>query len=183
MPNPNPVTNYVKQPDGKIRFVETVGVARAVFDYVLNNGGKTRLEIRQALMAQGYKKGSVDSLMTQNVRAGNFTQTGDNKLYCIVKEYKPVPSGSAQKKIREELKRTKMKTKLKAVKEKVSAKATAPRPNSIELIPPTKEGIAALKVDSGVLGASVFDPKGLLNTLSVIQARALYDELKKIFGG
>ena len=47
----------------------------------------------------------------------------------------------------------------------------------------TSAGIAALTPATTTAPINTqFDPKALLNTLSVMQARALYDELKQIFG-
>jgi hypothetical protein len=44
-------------------------------------------------------------------------------------------------------------------------------------------GIAALKVDTTPKAIPKTDIQSILNGLSILQARALYDELKKIFGG
>lgn len=169
MPNTNPIVNFTKRPDGLVRFTETVGVARAVFDHVLHNPGRTRLQITADLTPKGYKKSSVQSLVGQYLRAGYFKKDSTGKIFCMLGDYKPLPS-----------------TKAQAHMQAKKAKPTKPA-RTITLIPrPPKHknaGIAALKVDTGVLGVSVFDPKEFLNTLSVMQARALYDELKKVFGG
>lgn len=165
MPNHNPVVNFTKHTDGKIRFTETVGVARAVFEHVLNNPGVTRAQVTANLTPKGYKKGSVQSLVGQYIRAKHFKKDSTGKIFCMLADYKPLPSTKAQKKL------------------------PLPKPikpaKTIALVPPKAKpaGIAALKVDTGVLGVDVFDPKAVLNTLSVIQARSLYDELRKIFGG
>jgi len=160
MPNHNPIVNYSKLSDGKVRFTETVGVARAVFDHVLHNPGRTRLQITADLTPKGYKKSSVQSLVGQYIRAGHFKKDSTGKIFCMLGDYKPLPS-----------------TKAQAHMQAKKAKTTKP-PRTITLVPPKSKtaGIAALGVD-------VFDPKALLNTLSVMQARALYDELRKIFGG
>jgi uncharacterized protein with ATP-grasp and redox domains len=70
-------------------------------------------------------------------------------------------------------------TKAKLAKKAPPKAAKAPKPTKSK----ADAGIAALKVDTGVLGVRVFDPQDFLNTLSVMQARSLYDELKKVFGG
>ncbi len=180
MSNANPVINYAKLPDGKVRFTETVGVARAVFDYVQANSGAKRSKVIDALLAKGFKKSSVGSLITQNLRAGHFVQDSESRIHCALKDYNPVPTTK---------KRLMLKQKAERLKKLVDAPA-----KTITLVPVKPKaqpkaqpkadaGIAALKVDTGVLGVPVFDPKELLNTLSVMQARALYDELKKVFGG
>ena len=164
MPNHTPVVKYTKLPDGKVRFVPTVGVARAVFDYVQKHSGCSRKHAIETLIKQGYKKSSVGSLITQNLRAGTFSLDNKN-IYCESKEYQPTPT--SKKKLVRKLKSPK---EVKAVK---APKADKPKANA---------GIAALKVDASVLGTQGFEPKEFLNTLSIIQARALYDELKQVFG-
>ena len=44
-------------------------------------------------------------------------------------------------------------------------------------------GIAALKVDTTPKVKPLWDVDTVLDTMSIVQARALYDALKKIFGG
>jgi hypothetical protein len=61
-------------------------------------------------------------------------------------------------------KREKLKAKLKVVKEK-------------------QAGIAALAPVTTSTSNANFDMHSMLNTLSIMQARALYDELRKVFGG
>ncbi len=176
MPNPSPIVNYSKLPDGKVRFTETVGVARAVFDYVQANSGTKRSKVVDALLAKGFKKSSVGSLITQNLRAGHFVQDSESRIHCALKDYNPVPTTK---------KRLMLKQKAERLKKLVDAPAKTITlvPVKPKAQPKADAGIAALKVDTGVLGVPVFDPKELLNTLSVIQARSLYDELRKIFGG
>ena len=170
MANPNPVVKFEKANDGRLRFVPTVGVAKAVFDYVQKNSGCARTQAIDALIAQGYKKSSVASLITQNIRAQNFRVDGYGRVHCDLKEYTPAPSGNKRKTL----------PPVAAVKQSKAPKA---KPKAVKATKPKAgEGIAALKVDTGMLGVSVFDPKEFLNTLSIMQARALYDELKQVFG-
>jgi hypothetical protein len=48
---------------------------------------------------------------------------------------------------------------------------------------PKSAGIAALQVDTTPKAIPKTDIQSMLNGLNILQARALYDELKKIFGG
>ena len=170
MANPNPIVNIAKQPNGRVLFAPTVGVTRAVFDAVHNSPGIPRQQLIDSLVAKGFKKSSVGSLVTQNILGQVFKIDGHNRLTTAVKEYTSPPNAKKREALRQS----------KPIK---ATKATKTQP-IIELIPPKSKtaGIAALKVDTGVLGVKVFDPKEFLNTLSIIQARALYDELKKVFG-
>lgn len=158
-------TNFVKTPDNKVRFVSTNNVSRETFDFVMKNPGVTRTRAMDAMEAKGFKKSSVSSLIGQYIRCAFFSQTDDGKLYCLLKEYRSLPSTKAQRAL--------VATQRKPVKAKVA-----------KVVKPAKsEGIAALKVDTGVVVKKAFDPAVVLDSLSVVQARALYDELKKIFGG
>jgi hypothetical protein len=133
-------TNFAKTPDNKVRFVPTNNVSRETFNVVLKNPGITRAKVTEALCKQGFNKASVSSLVGQYIRCNFFSQTEDGRLYCLLKEYKSLPSTKAQMAM--------VRRGVKPVKVKVAK----------------SEGIAALKEKAA-------DPS------------ALYDELKKIFGG
>ena len=166
MANPNPIVNIAKQPNGRVLFAPTVGVTRAVFDMVHNHPspGIPRQQLIDSLVAKGFKKSSVGSLVTQNILGQVFKIDGHNRLTTAVKEYTSPPNAK----------------KREALRQSKPIKATKPAaPKASE---PKTAGIAALKVDTGVLGVKVFDPKEFLNTLSIIQARELYDALRKVFG-
>ena len=156
----------VKKSDGNVRFTQSVGVARAVFEYVRDHGGQRRVDIINTLAARGFKESSVGALITQYLSVGTFRHGEHNLVYCDHKEYVPVPTAR--------MRREATKAKLAKKAPPKAAKATKPKADA---------GIAALKVDTGLLGVKVFDPQEFLNTLSVMQARSLYDELKKVFGG
>ena len=113
------------------------------------------------------KKSSVGSLVTQNILGQVFKIDGRNRLTTAVKEYTSPPN-------------TKKREALRQVKPIKATKPAAPKATTNTNTP--SKGIAALKVDTGVLGVKVFDPKEFLNTLSIIQARELYDALRKVFG-
>lgn len=169
--NPNPKL-------GKL-FAETTGVSRAVFNYVKDNPNCLRKQAVDDLIANGFNATSVASLVTQNIRAGIFTLDGHGRLHCNRQAYVSVPSGNKRKALAPMSARKTAKTK--------APKAKTPKAKVITLInapKPTEQGIAALKVDAAPITAptSNFDPQAFLNTLSIIQARALYDELKKVFG-
>ena len=59
----------------------------------------------------------------------------------------------------------------------------SPIPKSKKPKKPTPAAKKPAPVVEAVQVNSVWDAEGLLNTLSIKQARALYDELRKIFGG
>jgi hypothetical protein len=94
-------------------------------------------------------------------------------LYVTTSEYAPLKSSKALKVAQEKAQQT---TRKKVV---LISKRTG------EVIPPASAGIAALPTtrEAAPQINSAWDAETLLNNLSIKQARALYDELRKIFGG
>lgn len=136
-------------------FTTTNNVCRATFDCIKNNPGKTRQDIARMLEADGYKKSSTTSLMGQMVKQGMVRDTG-GVLFTVHAEYRPIKSYKAFVKMQE-----------KAQPKKV--KKDAP--------------VAQVKAEPAPQINSAWDAETILNNLSIKQARALYDELRKIFGG
>jgi hypothetical protein len=151
-PTPTPAT-----PTDKPYFTVTNNVTRVTFDYVRDNPGKTRKEIAIALEKQGFKTGSVTSLLGQMVKQGLFRESA-NLLYVTTGEYTPLKSSK----------------KMKAVAEKQQA----PQRKVVTI---TRR--AAPEAEPTPQINAAWDAETLLNNLSIKQARALYDELRKIFGG
>lgn len=139
-------------------FKVTNNVTRATFDYVKNNPHQSCKTICVALEKDGYKPSSVGSLLTQFVKNGLCTRDANNNYTAIAHEYTPVKA------------RKQVKAK------QVIAKAKATR----------GEGIAALGAQPTQRVAPIvtaWDADTIINNIGLKQARALYDELKKIFGG
>ena len=139
-------------------FKVTNNVTRATFDYVKNNPHQSCKTICVALEKDGYKPSSVGSLLTQFVKNGLCVRDANNNYTTIAKEYSPI----------------KVRKQLKA--KQVIAKAKATR----------GEGIAALGAQPTQRVAPIvtaWDADTIINNIGLKQARALYDELKKIFGG
>lgn len=180
MPNPQPTYNVAHLTPSKVRFVPTVGVSEAVFNYVRDNPGKSRDEITKALLAKGFKKSSLQSLVGQFLRSDYFIKDANDKIHTAIPAYKPLPSTAKQIRY---FKAKQMALKKRAPKTitLVTKKPKAPKAEGA--------GIAALKVDTVEkatalpLPVNKFEPGALIDSLSVMQARELYDMLKKIFGG
>jgi len=128
-------------------------VTRATFDFVKNNPHQSCKTICAALEKQGYKPSSIGSLLTQFVKNGLCMRDANSNYTTIANEYSPI-------KVRKQIKATQVIQKAKATR---------------------GEGIAALSAQP--TQRLVWDVDAVLNTMSIMQARALYDELKKIFGG
>ena len=139
-------------------FKVTNNVTRATFDFVKNNPHQSCKTICAALEKDGYKPSSIGSLLTQFVKNGLCVRDANSNYTAIAHEYTPI-------KVRKQLKAKQAK--------QVIEKAKATR----------GQGIAALSPQPTPKAIPKTDVQSILNSLSILQARALYDELKKIFGG
>jgi predicted transcriptional regulator len=139
-------------------FKVTNNVTRATFDFVKNNPHQSCKTICAALEKDGYKSSSIGSLLTQFVKNGLCVRDANSNYTAIAHEYTPI-------KVRKQLKAKQAK--------QVIEKAKATR----------GQGIAALSPQPTPKAIPKTDIQSILNGLSILQARALYDELKKIFGG
>jgi hypothetical protein len=144
----------------KKTFQPTNNVTLETFNYVRDNPNKLSGEIRDAMRQRGFNVGSVGSLITQFTKQGRFIRDHNNRYHAIAREYTPLKS---TKHFRSEGKRT---NKIVQIKSKSPS-----------------AGIAALKVDTTPKVKPSWDVDTVLDTMSIVQARTLYDALKKIFGG
>lgn len=141
-------------------FTPTNNVTRTTFDHILHNPGKTRPYLIRELEAKGYKKSSTSSIITQMLRQGLLRET-NNALYTTQPEYTPL-----KPRLVREAQKARVKAKL-VRSPKPTAEAPVPAtPAPAPVATPTPTNIPAL-----------------LESLNILQARALYDELRKIFGG
>ena len=138
-------------------FTTTNNVTRATFDYIVKHPGKTRKEILNALEAQGFKQGSTSSLIGQFTKQGHIVNR-DGFLFAQQAEYKPLKTSQRKAAV--------------VVPSKAAPKAT-----------PKAEAKPKTKPEPAPQINAAWDAETLLNNLSIKQARALYDELRKIFGG
>ena len=136
-------------------FKITNNVTRATFDYVKNNPRQSCKTICKALEKHGYKPASVGSLLTQFVKNGLCVRDANSNYTAIVNEYSPI----------------KAHKQLKAKQVIQKAKTTR------------GEGIAALSPQPKYIPVTEWNVQAVLNDMSIVQARAMYDALKKIFGG
>jgi hypothetical protein len=148
----------------KLLFIATNNVSRDTFNYVFNNPNKTSAEICDALVAQGHKRSSVQSLLTQMVRGG-LVQRVDEKFTALISEYRPMKSYK-------QLIRAEKKAK------KPLAKPTAKSQNKVKA-----KGITALVEPSAPKVKTVWDAETVINNIGLKQAHELYRELSTYFGG
>jgi hypothetical protein len=136
-------------------FKPTNNVTQETFNYVKNNPSKNSREIRLALVARGFNSGSIGSLLTQFTKQNQMMRDHNGRYTVCVPSYTP-------------LKSTK---KFKAEGKRINKIVTKPK----------SAGIAALTPQ--VTATTQWDAETIINNIGLKQARALYDELKKLFGG
>lgn len=147
-------------------FKTTNNVCRATFDCIKNNPGKTRIELATMLEKDGYKKNSTTSLMGQMVKQSMVRDTG-GLLFTAVPEYRPIKSYKTFKN--------------QQTKQEVNP-APAPAPM------PERKKVTIINTRTGeVLNpkpvAKEWEPKDVIDTLTVRQAIALFKELRNILVG
>lgn len=138
-----------------VHFAVTNNVCRATFEHIRDNPGRTRKEICKGLLAQGYKESSTTTLIGQMIKQFHVRES-QGLLYATKDAYTPLKGSKAWAKLQGAAQRKKVTIVSKRTGEVINPvpKQTAPAP----------------------------DTKSLLSTLNIVQARELYDELRKIFG-
>jgi|GEM_PF-2301027 len=154
----------------KPHFSVTTNVSRATFEYVRDNPNKHHREIILNLAAKGYKDTSVSALLSQFRRCGTMVRS-DEWLYKTTTDTYEAPTLA-------KLNKSKAKSKIKP-----RSTMPLPPPTLPERTPhpaATAAGLAALHHTQPAVISN--DIEYILNTLPIKQAKALYDELHKIFG-
>lgn len=134
-------------------FKPTNNVSRETFNYIRDNPGLTRSQIGSAMEKKGFKKSSVISLATQFLRQGTVDST-NGALFVTQLEYTPVKTVKSKKPSKDVLPKPQKKV----------AKVTAPPASAIY-----------------ISGINTQSTQQLLASMSIVQAREVYDELKKVF--
>ena len=143
------------------RFQPTNNASRETFAFIKNNPNLKASEIVRHMVKRGFKENSTVSLCTQMVRQGMVSKDMNGGLRVMQDEYAPLKA---------------YKKKAKVVKAEKPKKEVA---GLAALAPQDKE----LKVPASIILTRDWHPHAIVNKLSVMQARALYDLLKEIFKG
>lgn len=155
-------------PNGKIQFGVTNNVTRITFDYIKATPGITTVSAVGALGKQGFKESSVTSIISQLVATKQVAKDENKRLYALVGKYSPIKASS----------------KAKAKAKPKTLKITLPKKQAGNTHQPSA-GIAALPPQSEQPKRPAlpeWTPQATLKGLDVLQAKALYDELHKLFG-
>jgi len=170
---PTPIGQQLKEKimSNKPVFEVQNNVTRVTFDYIKLHPGTTSTAASRDLVKHGFKESSVTALMAQFVRAGLATRDNNHGYRVTVDEYTPMKASAKY-----------------AKKSSPKPKATANDHKRPLTTTPQNDGIAALQPEATskrVVNTIVFGkpPEEVVKHMNVIQARELYDYLKKIFGG
>lgn len=189
-------------------FQTTGTLSRDTFAYIKQHSGKlTPMQVARDLQdSYDFNPGSVQALITQLRGLGMVERQSDGTLVCCVDEYRPVSDEykklikARQKLEKKEQRARKVELLVKAremkaqyaAKRKASApqkpepqKVTAPKAQQKpQTKSPTTQGIAALQAapTPAPIMPTTITAESVLNGMGVMEARKLYDELKKIFG-
>ena len=171
-----PMTRTTGQPH---RFGVTNNVSRETFNYVRDNPGSTRKEIIEGLAYKGFAEKSTSSLLSQMVKQ-KMVHITSNLYYADIPEYTPIKTYKPVQK-----------------EKKILAEAIKPKRKYTK----RSEGIGALlqaKIESATVPVATpplerkpfltklvrtQSPESIIENMNVLQARELYDYLRKIFGG
>jgi len=160
-----------KQVNTKVRIVNNV--MRETFNEVKHTPNMQINDYIESLMSRGFKKSSVTSVLYQLLRVGQLKRAEDGSVSVTQAEYAPLNNKRA-------------KRKPEPRRKIVVVTRGKPKP---------AQGIAALKADTGMKAEvellippsapvhRAFIPSQIVDQLTVLHARELYDYLKKIFGG
>lgn len=161
----------VNTPTKPYLFQPTNNISRATFEAVRMHHGMERKSLTKILAEKGYNPNSVSSIITQMIRQRLVRANvidGLAYLYPNVPAYVPLKAYKTFKNQQQKEQPRKVITVRPRTKDKADA------------------GIAALPTAATapvVQINSAWDAATIIDHLSLRQARALYDELTKVFGG
>ena len=170
------------QINGNSKITLTGNLSKDIFVYIRDNPGCLRADVRKVFMAAGFKEASIGSLVSQMVRNKMVSINEVGNLEAKRVYYKPLISGA---------KRKEMNKKLGIARDKPASKPAKTQAQGIAALAPeptqdTDKGQDALdKVLSLPVreARAVYDALCLLRDLDVGDARYMYIELQKLFGG
>jgi hypothetical protein len=177
-----PIMQTQTQINGNSKITLTGNLSKDIFVYIRENPGCLRSDVRQIFTASGFKESSVGSLITQMVRNKMVSINEVGNLEAKRVYYKPLISGA---------KRKEMNKKLGIARDKPASKPAKPKAQGIAALAPepTQSADKGQEALDRVLAKpvrearAVYDALCLLRDLDVGDARYMYTELHKLFGG
>ena len=178
-----PIMQTQTQINGNSKLTLTGNLSKDIFVYIRDNPGCLRADVRKVFMAAGFKEASIGSLVSQMVRTNMVSINEVGNLEAKRVYYKPLISGT---------KRKEMNKKLGTARDKPASKpASKPKAQGIAALAPepTQSADKGQEALDKVLAKpvrearAVYDALCLLRDLDVGDARYMYTELHKLFGG
>jgi hypothetical protein len=156
-------------------FQPTTNTTRVTFEFVRDNPGIKRTAAIAKLAAQGHNAKSVGSLITQFVRQGRMRDSNGG-VYTTVSEYTPLKGSSS-------VRAAKRAAAKKADYAARVAKSRETRARKAALRTELEDKALLGPVEApAVTPAPPFDASVWVDGLTLKQAKAVYEELKKVFG-
>lgn len=170
-------------------------LVKTVFTFIKDNPGKyTGQETGHTLnKEQGFNIGSTMGAISQFIRAGMVMRDDEGKLAATVDEYtalnaayaKAIKNSPKHKRARAlaalEKAREARAANIAKRKKAAERKAAKLAEREAQVVAPA-HGIAALQPAPTPMLPNLPTAESVLNNMSIVEARKLYDELKKIFG-
>ena len=145
---------------------KTVSFSEGTFNYIKAHPYTTKAEAVEALAKEGYNIASTVSLISHMIRQRLVSSDANGKLTAIVKAYTPLKATPKIKGRKPTVQHA--RPEHKQVRITVNGEDLAPRSGGIPML---------------VKPALAISVKDMLDKISVNEARALYLELKTMFGG
>lgn len=170
------------QINGNSKLTLTGNLSKDIFVYIRDNPGCLRADVRKVFMAAGFKEASIGSLVSQMVRNKMVSINEVGNLEAKRVYYKPLISGA---------KRKEMNKKLGIARDKPASKPAKPKAQGIAALAPEptpsvdkgQEALDRVLAKPVREARAVYDALCLLRDLDVGDARYVYTELNKLFGG
>jgi hypothetical protein len=177
-----PIMQTQTQINGNSKLTLTGNLSKDIFVYIRDNPGCLRADIRKVFIEAGFKEASIGSLVSQMVRNKIVSINEVGNLEAKRVYYKPLISGA---------KRKEMNKKLGIARDKPASKPAKPKAQGIAALAPepTQSADKGQEALDRVLAKpvrearAVYDALCLLRGLDVGDARYMYAELHKLFGG
>lgn len=150
-------------------FKVTNNVTRATFEAIRDNPGITATALHDLMVGKGYNKASISSLVAQMLKQARISRDEYNRLWPLQDEYEPLKSGKQMRKDRK---------KAEDYARRIATRKANALKRQQEAAEPATPVAPVAPAAPATPNASVDD---ILNTLSVLQARALYMRLKELF--
>ena len=144
-------------------FKPTSNVTRETFNFIKAHYGCTSSQVKDAMVARGFKKNSVHSLITQLVNSKQVLRDKESRLAAIVTEYVPM---KAYRKTKANL--------TKKQKEMIMELASPP-------IAEVEEGTRLHRPERRADTTEPLTAKYVIDNIRVGEAKKLHQELIRIF--